>query len=85
MGRHRKSDLPPNIYKRCSVFYIRMWSNGARDQAKVLKLGITYGMSPAGVALRLGITSVAAERLLAGFFAAYTIEANAGVLHASGL
>lgn len=48
-----------------------------RDRAKVLLLGITYGMSPAGVALRLGISTASAERLLASFFSAYpAIEAG---------
>lgn len=48
-----------------------------RDRAKILLLGITYGMSPAGVALRLGISTASAERLLARFFSAYpAIEAG---------
>lgn len=34
MGRRRKSDLPPNIYKRGNVFYVRMWSNGASKWKK---------------------------------------------------
>jgi integrase len=28
MGRRRTSNLPPNVYKRGDVYYIRVWNNG---------------------------------------------------------